>query len=60
MSSILHILTERPEIRSLAQETIELQSQNPENQIRSVELSENTDYQALVSDIFSADSVQVW
>ena len=59
MRTILHILT-MPE-DALAKKIIESQRANADHKIQKVDLTQNeTDYPALVEQIFAADSVQVW
>ena len=59
MRTILHILT-TPE-DALAKKIIESQRANADHKIQKVDLTQNeTDYPALVEQIFAADSVQVW
>ena len=59
MRTILHILTTADD--ALAKQILELQQANPDLKIQKVDLTQNeTDYPALVEQIFAADSVEVW
>jgi hypothetical protein len=57
MRSVLHIFTREDELgRSIA----EAQSTLPETKVEAVTLSESADYDALLDQIFAADSIEVW
>ena len=59
MRAILHILSQTQD--AVAQKIIASQSQDPENKVEVVELTEHEpDYKALLERIFAADSVAVW
>ncbi len=59
MRQILHILTQTND--PLAAQTIAAQRQQPDHQVRVADLTvPEADYRALLQEIFSADSIEVW
>jgi hypothetical protein len=59
MRQILHIITNPHD--SLAQQIVSAQQQEAEFTVKTFDLTEaEPDYRALLSAIFSSDSIQVW